>query len=865
MRLAYFSPLTPQRSGISDYSEELLPYLAEGAELTLFVDGFQPANHELASRFEVLDYRRKPSHLSRLDEFDAVLYHMGNDHRYHTGMLEVMKIRPGVVVFHDFALQDFFLGLARDKNDLRLYLDEVKFCYGAGARQQTADALTRGMTPAIVNQPLDFPLNARIAKSAEGIIVHSAWQAERFAKLAPNTPLAQIKHHITAEAAATNPHANERSADARVNIASFGLITPDKGTERALRVLARLRGNHDFHYTLVGSAANFPELEQIVRRCGTQDYVTVTGHVSLEEFQRRIHETDIAICLRERSVGATSGSLCRIMVAGVAAVVSDVGAFSEFPNDAVVKIDHEEHADALLEAYLRKLIEDRSLREQIGANARAYVLREHRIENSARKYLGFLQDVIADRPRRAFVNGVADQISQLGVTSSDEGVLRSIATEVAAIAPSIPPALSKDFRDIAVNPKKSSTNGNGRLRKLEGVDYKRAAIEYVTKLDAERRHYLFTKPFYNLANKPPKHSGEGMDAETFRHFCDFANIAVALALPPGSRILDVGCGSGWLSEYFARLGYIVHGIDISTELIEMARDRVTRVGYAVDHETKLQCTFEVHDIESAPLDEQFDGVVCYDSLHHFENERAVIRHLAAVTRYAGSLFILEGDRPPEGSATEAELLEVMHRYETLESPFSREYLRSLLDENGFAVVGDYVSVNGLFPRALMEGDRVRVEPPEVNYLLCKKVSSEAGRAASTIPDSLRPGDLRVHFEILGPVPNNVGPGELLSFPVRIENTGDTLWLSETVSAGIVMPAVRVFDHAGDLVTEFHGEPMLPHPIAPGESVKIKIEYRAPQRAGSYKLKLDLVDQQVCWFEERGSQPLVIDFAVTVEN
>ena len=861
MKLAYFSPLTPQRSGISDYSEELLPYLAEGAEITLFVDGFQPANYELTARFEALDYRRKPGHLNRLDEFDAVLYHMGNDHRYHTGMLQAMKVRPGVVVFHDFALQDFFLGLARETNDLRLYLDEVEFCYGTQTRQPAAEALARGMTPLIVNQPLDFPLNARLAKSAEGIIVHSAWQAERFTKLAPNTPLAQIKHHITAEAAATNPRSPERSADAPVNIASFGLITPDKGTERALRVLARLRGNHDFHYTLVGSAANFPELDQMVRRCGMQDYVTVTGHVSLEEFQRRIHETDIAICLRERSVGATSGSLCRIMAAGVAAIVSDVGAFSEFPNDAVVKIDHDDNADALLEAYLRKLIEDRPLREQIGANARAYVLAEHRIEDSARKYLGFLQQVIAERPRRAFVKGVADQISQLGMMISDEGVLRSIAAEVAAIAPSISAELSQDFRDIAVNSKRSSANGHGRLRKLEGVDYKRAAIEYVAKLDAERRHYLFTKPFYNLANKPPKHAGEGMDAETFRHFCDFANIAVALALPPRSRILDVGCGSGWLSEYFARLGYIVHGIDISPELIEMARDRIKRVGYDVDHETELQCTFAVHDIESAALDEQFDGVVCYDSLHHFENERAVIRHLAAVTRYAGSLFILEGDRPPEGSATEAELLDVMHRYQTLESPFSREYLRSLLDENGFAVVGDYLSVNGLFPRALVEGDRVRVEPPEVNYLLCKKVLAEAGRAASTVPDSLRPGDLRVQFEMLGPVQNKVGPGEQLSFPVRIENTGDTLWLTETVSAGIVMPAVRVFDHAGDLVTEFHGEPMLPHPVAPDESVKIKIEYRAPQRPGSYKLKLDLVDQQVCWFEERGSQPLVIDFTV----
>ncbi len=35
-RLAYFSPLPPERSGIAGYSEELLPYLAQSAQVTLF-------------------------------------------------------------------------------------------------------------------------------------------------------------------------------------------------------------------------------------------------------------------------------------------------------------------------------------------------------------------------------------------------------------------------------------------------------------------------------------------------------------------------------------------------------------------------------------------------------------------------------------------------------------------------------------------------------------------------------------------------------------------------------------------------------------------------------------------------------------
>ena len=36
------------------------------------------------------DYRRDPSALLTLEEFDAVVYHMGNDHRYHAGVFDTM-------------------------------------------------------------------------------------------------------------------------------------------------------------------------------------------------------------------------------------------------------------------------------------------------------------------------------------------------------------------------------------------------------------------------------------------------------------------------------------------------------------------------------------------------------------------------------------------------------------------------------------------------------------------------------------------------------------------------------------------------------------------------------------------------------
>ena len=740
MKLAYFSPLGPQPSGIADYSEELVPHLAAaGAGVTLFVEGFRPSNDSLAASFPVRDYRRDPSLLDRLDEFDAVLYHLGNDHRYHAGIFDAMRARPGVTIFHDFALQDFFLGLARERKDFRIYLDELKACHGERAALEAEEALARGGVPAALARPLDFPLNCRLARASEGIIVHSEWSRARFAAIAPGVPLRRVSHHITRRAAAGVDLAPRAVGGPvrPVNIASFGLITPDKGVERALRVLSTLRDTHDFLYTLVGAPNDFFDVRSLVRECGLEGRVEITGHVSLEEFERRISETDLALNLRERTAGETSGSLCRIMAAGVAAVVSDVGWFGELPADSVVKIDRGPHADDLLRAYLERLIEDAPLRARLGANARRHMLAEHDIRRSAEGYLALVEEVLATRPRRRFVNVVSEELSALGVRPEhDAEFMHAVASEVATLAPArifapsdagtngggnangdgrarhpqtrpaaevnaaneAAAAVDESAQTTAAVEAESTSNGGGRLRKIEGVDYKRAAVEYPRKLDPERHHYLYTKPFYNLANKPPKHSGDGMDAETFRHFCDFANVAVALALPAGSRILDVGCGSGWLSEYFARLGYDVTGIDISPDLIEMARARVDSVAYGADHETPLRCRFLVHDAEGSPLAEEFDAVVCYDSLHHFEDERAVVRNLSAMTRYGGALFILEGDRPEEGSETEEELLEVMRHFETLESPFSRSYLRSLMDEHGLAVVGDYVSVNGLFER-----------------------------------------------------------------------------------------------------------------------------------------------------------------------
>src|SRR6185436_18850807 len=174
---------------------------------------------------------------------------------------------------------------------------------------------------------------------------------------------------------------------------------------------------------------------------------------------------------------------------------------------------------------------------------------------------------------------------------------------------------------------------------------------------------------------------------------------------------------------------------------------------------------------------KFDAVICYDSLHHFEDERKVFRHLAAMLDVGGLLFILEGHKPSAGSATEDELQDVMRRYGTLESPFSGDSLRALLDEHGLAVVGDYVSINGLFEREMLEDDLLplRSIATDYHYLTCIKLAE--GVPASSVPDSRRPGVLRAEFTLAAPLPRHVEARAPVNVRISIRNAGNTLWLS----------------------------------------------------------------------------------------
>lgn len=153
---------------------------------------------------------------------------------------------------------------------------------------------------------------------------------------------------------------------------------------------------------------------------------------------------------------------------------------------------------------------------------------------------------------------------------------------------------------------------------------KQDEIDYVKKTGGLDRVWLNEKPFRGA--RP---------AESARLLRDFAAALEALNLPEGARVLDVGCGPGWTSAFLARMGYRVTGFDLAPDMITLAQKRALREGVSA------QCAFCVADSEAFDFPPEFDAVVVYDTLHHTQNEEAVLRNCFRALKTGGTLVLAE--------------------------------------------------------------------------------------------------------------------------------------------------------------------------------------------------------------------------------
>jgi SAM-dependent methyltransferase len=148
--------------------------------------------------------------------------------------------------------------------------------------------------------------------------------------------------------------------------------------------------------------------------------------------------------------------------------------------------------------------------------------------------------------------------------------------------------------------------------------------------------------------------------------------ALLSVLPePPARLLDCGCGTGWLTWMLQRCGYAVTGLDVAAQAVELAQSNPPFTDLAAPQ-------FVVAPVEAMPFENAFDAVIFFDSLHHSVDERAALRSAFRALVPGGVLITSE---PGKGHAAASS--QQMSEFGVTERDMPAGHIRKVGEEVGF--------------------------------------------------------------------------------------------------------------------------------------------------------------------------------------
>lgn len=429
-KLAYISPLPPERSGISDYSAELLPELARHYDIEVIV-----AQSYVSDRWirACLPIRSVDYFMKNADHFDRVLYHFGNS-IFHQHMFGLLNRFPGVVVLHDF-----YLGHVHEWMEQVFPGIWTRELYNSHGYRALWDKSNENYVNEVV---FKYPCNFCVLGKALGIIVHSnysialadQWYGNPIAKHFVAIPMLRgstKKVEIYEARSRLGLHTDD------FLVCSFGVLGPIKQNHRLLKAFLNSEMLKDPRCKLIFVGENDGgeygrELLETISKSKLKERIIITGWVDEEIFYNYLSAADLAVQLRTISRGESSAAVFDCMNHALPTIVNSNGSLLELPSDAVWKLPDRFKLDELIMA-LETLWHNPDIRLALGARAYEKILTEHSPRLCANMYVKAIE---------AFYNGVKNcrpsLISELGRSDDLPAEDGSLALVVSSIAHSLP-------------------------------------------------------------------------------------------------------------------------------------------------------------------------------------------------------------------------------------------------------------------------------------------------------------------------------------------------------------------------------------------------------------------------------------------
>ena len=384
MRLAWFSPLPPVRTGIADVSAELVAALrARGHAIDAY-----PA--ESAHDFPWV-HRQRP--------YDLIVYQFGNSS--HHDYLWAYALRyPGLVVLHDACLHHAraaFLLRERRPEDYR-----AEFAWNhPDAPRDAAELAIAGMDSRLF---YEWPMVRALVETARITAAHAPCAGAEVVRLGHG----QLVTPQRKREARVPVRRQYGIVDEAVLFGLFGGLTPEKRIPQVLRAFAAVRRHApDAHLLLGGARTAHYDVDADIAAHGLAPHVTVTGYLESEQaLTEHLAACDVSLNLRWPTAREISGAWLRALAAGVPTVITDLAQLGHVPSldprtwvrnpevrrptseargpvSIAIDLVDEDHS---LRLAMRRLAADPQLRAELGASGQAWWQREHSLEAMVEDY-----------------------------------------------------------------------------------------------------------------------------------------------------------------------------------------------------------------------------------------------------------------------------------------------------------------------------------------------------------------------------------------------------------------------------------------------------------------------------------------------
>jgi glycosyltransferase involved in cell wall biosynthesis len=462
-RIAFVSPLPPERTGIADYAVRVLPTLLPYFDVELIVN-----QAEVSLPPELAHLPHYPSAWldQHADRYRHIVYQFGNS-PFHSHMIGLLQRHPGVVVLHDFFLSSMLSYEQVTGAMPGVWTRSLLHSHGVAAVQASLgpDGVDRARQ--------DYPCNLEILQDASHVIVHSEY-ARRLARdwYGPEAG----RDWSPAQLPRATPAVNDRTAARRALgiaddafvVCNFGFVAPTKHCLELLQawLASSLHRDARCQLVFVGENHGGDYGRQITDTIAAENArVRVSGWTSDEDYLRYLQAADIGVQLRTGSRGETSGTALDCMIYGLPVILNANGAMAEFPHDAVWMLPDVFEQRALVDA-LETLRLDDARRKALGAAGFALMGTRNSPERVGRMYRDAL--ALAETKARSSRPALLRALLTTPGLELDDSMLQRLARCIAhAPDPLQPRQLLLDVTNIARNDLKSGIERVVRKQLLE--------------------------------------------------------------------------------------------------------------------------------------------------------------------------------------------------------------------------------------------------------------------------------------------------------------------------------------------------------------------------------------------------------------